>query len=78
MPESRTAVRVKCPFYQYDECVPRKNIKRIICEGIVDASTLALNYRFLRDFRMQLETFCCRYYDRCEIYRMLMEKYEDM
>ena len=78
MPTSRNDVHVQCPFYQYDECNPRKNIKRITCEGIVDASSLVLNYRRTRDYFIQLETFCCRHYDRCEVYRMLMQKYEDL
>jgi len=78
MPVSRTDVRVQCPFYQYDECIPRKNIQRIICEGIIEDSTLVVNYKFQQDFRIHLETFCCRYFDRCEVYRMLMEKYEEV
>lgn len=78
MPTSKYDVLAKCPFYQYDECMPKKNIRRIICEGIVDASTLVLNYRKSRDFHMQLETFCCAYFDKCEVYRMLMQKYGDL
>ena len=78
MPTSRNDVNVQCPFYQYDQCDPRKNIRRIICEGAGDAASLTLNYRRARDYRLQLETFCCKYYDKCEVYRMLMEKYEDL
>ena len=77
MPTSRNDTRVLCPFYQYDETMNKKRCFRITCEGLVDRSTLILNYRFKRDFWIQLETFCCRHFDRCEIYRMLMEKYED-
>lgn len=78
MPTSSNDVKVKCPFYQYDRCIPRKNIQRIICEGIVKASTLTLNYRHTKDFHMQMETFCCQYFDKCEVYRMLMQKYEEV
>lgn len=78
MPTSRHDVHVKCPFYLYDECIPRNNIRRIICEGIVDASTLVLNYKRRQDFFIQLETFCCGHFDRCEVYRMLMQKYEEL
>jgi hypothetical protein len=77
MPTSRNDTRVKCPFYQYDESVDKKNLRRITCEGLIDCSTLVLNYRFKRDYRIQLETFCCEYFDRCEVYRMLMQKYEE-
>lgn len=78
MPTSKHDVLAKCPFYQYDEYMPKKNIRRIICEGIADASTLVLNYRRKRDFHMQLETFCCGCFDKCEVCRMLMRKYEDV
>jgi len=78
MPTSRNDVLVKCPFYQYDQCIPSKNIRRIICEGIVNASTLVLNYRYTKDFHMQMENYCCHYYDKCEVYRMLMQKYEEV
>ena len=78
MPTSRDDTKVQCPFYQYDECFNKKKCHRITCEGLVDGSTLILNYKFKRDYRIQLDTFCCEYYDRCEIYRMLMTtKYEE-
>lgn len=76
MPTSRNDTRVICPFYQYDETASQKRVFRITCEGLVDASTLILNYKFKKDFWIQLETFCCQHYKRCEIYRILMEKYE--
>jgi hypothetical protein len=77
MPTSRTDTRVKCPFYQYDESYNKSDQHRITCEGLVECSTLVLNYRYKRDWRIQLETFCCCYFDRCEVYRMLMNKYEE-
>ena len=77
MPTSRTDTRVKCPFYLYDECYKKKRTHRIICEGLIDGSTLVLNYRYQKDFRIQLDTFCCEFFDRCEVYRMLMQKYEE-
>ena len=77
MPTSRTDTRVQCPFYRYDECYEKTRIHRIVCEGIVDKSTLVLNFRYKKDFRIQLDTFCCEYFKKCEVYRMLMEKYQD-
>lgn len=77
MPTSRTDTRVLCPFYQYDEALNRQKAYKITCEGIVDGSTLILNYRRKGDFRTQLDVFCCEHFRRCEIYRMLMEKYEE-
>ena len=64
----------QCPFYRSDDCQK----KRIICEGIVDRSTLALTYRHRNDYDTQLIVFCCEHYKKCEVYRMLMEaKYDD-
>lgn len=77
MPTSRTDTKVGCPFYQYDESYNKKRIFRVVCEGIVANSTTVLNYKFKKDYRIQLETFCCQYFDRCEVYRMLMQKYEE-
>lgn len=77
MPTSRTDTRVLCPFYNYDENNNRSNVHRIVCEGLVDNSTLVLNYRYKKDFTIQIETFCCEYFDRCEVYQMLMKKYEE-
>lgn len=65
-------VMVKCPFYKYDD-----GKRRITCEGIIQDSSLALIYRRKEDFEMQMQTFCCGCYDRCEISRVLMEKYDD-
>ena len=77
MPTSRTDTRVKCPFYQYDECLGRRKEHRITCEGLIEDSALVLNYKYKRDFYIQLDTFCCCHFDRCEVYRMLMQKYKE-
>ena len=69
----RTEGNVQCPFYRYDE----SERHRIICEGIVDRSTLILNYTYKKDYRLQMDTFCCEHFRKCEVYRMLMEKYRD-
>ena len=62
----------QCPFYKSDE----DQKKRICCEGIVEESTLALTFLRKNAYKKQLEVFCCEHYKKCEIYRMLMEKYE--
>ena len=77
MPTSRTDTRVKCPFYQYDESLGKKKQHRITCEGLVEDSTLVLNFKFKQDCKIQINTFCCQHYERCEVYRMLMQKYEE-
>lgn len=75
MPTSRNDVRVICPFYKYDE--KPNGIFRIVCEGLVDDSSIVLAYKRKNDFYIQLGTFCCQNFDRCEIYRAINEKYED-
>lgn len=65
---------VLCPFYRTDD----SKRHRIVCEGIVDKSTLAITFCSKRDYADQLDIFCCEYYRNCEIYRMIMaSKYEE-
>ena len=63
---------VKCPFYKHDD-----GRRRITCEGIIADSSLALIYRRNSDYVTQIGVFCCEHYINCEIYRLLMEKYEE-
>ena len=66
-------IEVRCPFYQSDD-----SKRRIICEGIVDGSTIAVNYRRRSDLQKQISIFCSKQYCNCEIYRMLMrDKYKE-
>lgn len=65
---------VQCPFFKFDDAMQ----KRIVCEGLVGESSLALIYCRKKDYLTQLEVFCCEHYKRCEVYRMLMEaKYDE-
>lgn len=64
---------VRCPFYKFDD-----GKRRITCEGIIEGSSLSLIFRKKADQETQLGVFCCRHYENCEIYRMLMEnKYSE-
>ena len=65
-------VFVRCPFYKYDD-----GKKRIACEGLTDDSSLALIYHNKTDYEKQISIFCCQHFSKCELYRMLMEKYEE-
>ena len=57
-----------CPFYKFDDMRGR----RIVCEGIVEKSSILLSFLRADDYRMQMEVFCCKHYPKCEISRMLM------
>lgn len=68
------SVEAKCPFFKNDN----QQKQQITCEGLVDKSILALIYRRRKDYDTQLSVFCCEYYKKCEIFRMLMEaKYDE-
>lgn len=69
---SYTQASVGCPFYKWDD-----GKRRIVCEGIVDNSSISLVYNNRQDYSIQIETFCCQNWAKCEIHTMLMEKYED-
>lgn len=60
---------IKCPFYlerQKDKC-------RIKCEGVMTGTTTQLTFR--GDKRWYMKDFCCKNFEKCRIYRMLDEKY---
>ena len=65
-------VYVQCPFYKHDD-----GRRSITCEGLIDKSKIILSYITRRDYETQILTFCCKHYEKCEIYRMLMQKYEE-
>ena len=64
----------QCPFFKFHD----EKKKRIVCEGIVENSNLALIYCRGKDCYTQLCVFCCEHYKKCEVYRMLMAtKYDE-
>lgn len=63
----------KCPFYKRDA-----NMRKIACEGLVDASNIILSYKYLSDFERQFFSRCAADYRKCAVYKMLVgEKYKD-
>lgn len=62
---------VGCPFYKSDN---GKN--QINCEGMNNARTLSLVYCKKCDYISQIEMFCCDGYQKCNVYKLLMSKYE--
>lgn len=61
-------VDVRCPFYRSDD-----GRQRIDCEGIVDGSTFSVRYPRRSDWKIQVDTFCCDHYERCEVFQMIMD-----
>lgn len=66
-------IHVQCPFYQYDDAIK----KRIVCEGIMDDCNISLTFKEKKDHTIQLESFCCARYEKCELYGLIAKKYED-
>lgn len=62
---------VVCPFYRSDD-----GKQKITCEGLVDRSSISWNFTFKADYSVQMETFCCKYPEKCEVFRMLNDIYE--
>lgn len=73
MPSGYNKVYALCPFYKSDN----GKEKRITCEGITERSNLELVFRTRDDFEQQMQIFCSEHYKNCEVYRMLMNKYEE-
>lgn len=64
-------VDVGCPFYRRDD-----GRNRITCEGILEDSTLTMCMK-RQDFDMYIRDYCSKRYICCEVYRMLMDKYQE-
>lgn len=63
------SAEAKCPFYH------KEASQRVFCEGVVEKSSLTLNFadaQRCRDYRFQ---YCNYKYRDCPINKMLMAKY---
>lgn len=66
-------VHVICPFYKHDD-----GNQKVTCTGIIgDNSSTALIFHHKNDYIAQMDIFCCEHYQKCEVYRMLKEIYEE-
>ena len=65
-------VYVQCPFYKTDD-----GRRQITCEGICDGCNMTLSFKSKSDWEKQIDVFCSEHYRKCEVYRMLMEKYQE-
>lgn len=63
---------VKCPFFK------GHGRYELVCEGLVDKSSIILRYQQISDKEMQSTLYCKGLYSYCEIYNMLMRaKYDE-
>lgn len=65
-------VYVLCPFYKWDD-----GKENIICEGLVDDSSIAAAFFSKADYEQHIIMRCCGQYDKCDTYKALLEKYEE-
>lgn len=63
---------VGCPFYRHDDG------KRVItCEGLIPQSDTKSRFESRAAQQRHMDAYCCGRYICCEIYRALMDKYEE-
>lgn len=63
--------QIGCPFYRNDEK------RKIVCEGVGEAEAIVLRFRYTQERNQQIRIFCAGDYAKCEVFRMVLEKYED-
>ena len=71
MATSYSDVKARCPFFRFS------TDKKVVCEGITDSCSTALEFSKGEGKRLHRNLFCDDRYENCEIYRMLEEKYEE-
>ena len=71
MPTLFDDVDVKCPFFKASDK------RQVTCEGITDDCIIKLVFFSEKKRNSHHRIFCCENYKKCEIYRMLEEKYAD-
>jgi hypothetical protein len=60
---------VKCPFYLNKQ----SNQNVIRCEGVIEGTSLSLSFQGSK--KWYVKSLCCKNYEHCRIYRMLLQKY---
>lgn len=66
-------VNVQCPFFKFDDGKKRQ----IACEGICEGCITILSFKLKSEWEKQIDVFCSEHYRKCEVYRMLMDKYQE-
>ena len=64
-------VFIRCPLYI------NIGLKSITCEGITDVCVNKILFNTPQQRDMHCKMFCEKKYENCEIYRMLVKKYEE-
>ncbi len=71
IPMPKKNIPPQCPFYLFG------GRKTVGCEGVTDDFFIRLVFKAEEKKEAHERIFCDERYKNCEIYRMLMEKYEE-
>lgn len=66
-------IYVKCPYYRREE---RKQQKKIVCEGVLDGSSIHQMFSSVSDLKRTKDCFCKGDYNKCPIAEALNRKYD--
>lgn len=71
MPRILDVSYARCPFFV------SSGKKSVTCEGITDDCTTCLTFVSEETRNLHRRVFCDARYENCEVYRMLIQKYEE-
>ena len=60
-----------CPFFE------TSGIKMVTCEGVSEGNRLCILFNDTKRRLSWRRTFCDKRYEECEVYKMLIKKYEE-
>lgn len=64
------SANIRCPFYKRNES------RKIGCEGVEEGSQLVTEYLTKERCKKKIRENCAGNYEKCEVYRMILQKYE--
>ena len=67
------SIYIKCPYYKREE---RKGQTKIVCEGILEGTSLHQTFGNLADLKKHKNAFCMGRYNRCPVAEALNRKYD--
>lgn len=71
MPTSWVDKYAECPFYKYDD-----GKKSVTCEGYKKTCVVRTIFVTNGSMEVHLKAFCCKDYQKCPLYPLLVKKYE--
>jgi hypothetical protein len=70
MPRTYDNCDAICPFFE------TSRVKSVTCEGIDDKGRICLLFSDTKKRLEHRRTFCDRKYEECQIFKLVMQKYE--